>query len=399
MKKDMDKLFSNTTLLVPARLHSRVLQEGFRPERQTAIYLIYDQIVQKCGLMKGEWTSISDRTFGNVVKNHTRKSTEKKWLEENGFIQIKKWTSEDGMVKNSRIPRKKCQEYRVVEQEGESLWVDLWKRKLEWTAITAPDAFCEYTREVLAEVELDKGKVNRICLGESEFSTLPPARRMAALHWARALHCGTGAIHRGRRVSRLFSPWTSAPRELRKACFLAGEPIASIDLQASQPALIGSLAEDDDFLIACFNDQLYGAVGKLFEVDRDHAKQIVLSYIYGPNREENARNKQAYLVQGYVAKHFPKTHSFVWKNKLQHYKAFARRLQNLEADLFVDGIFSEMMQKQIPALTVHDSITIPMSRQEEAVEICRRVLGTTLAGKARLKVNRYETGQEIAITI
>lgn len=395
----MERLFSDTALLVPARLHSRVLQAGFRPERQTAIYLIYDQIVQKCGLMKGKWTGISDRTFGNVVKNHTRKSLEKKWLEENGFIQIRKWKSEDGIVKNSRIPGKKCQEYRVIEQEGESLWVDLWNRKIKWTAITAPDAFCKYTRDVLAGVELDAGKVARICAGETEFSTLAVARRMAVLHWARALHFGTGAIHRGRRVNRLFSPWTSAPRELRKACFLAGEPISSVDLQASQPALIGSLAEDDAFLIACFNDELYGVVGRLFEVERNEAKQIVLSYIYGPNREQNARNKQAYLVQEYVATHFPKTHSLVWENKLRNYKAFARRLQNLEADLFVDGIFREMMHKRMPALTVHDSIAVPMSRQEEAVEICRRVLKKTLGGKARLKVNQYETGQEIAITI
>lgn len=395
----MNRLFSNTTLLVPARLHSLVLQEGFRPERQTAIYLIYDQIVQKCGQMKGKWTHIADRTFGNVVKNHTRKSVEKKWLEENGFIQIKKWKSEDGMVKNSKIPGKKCQEYRVVEQEGESLWVDLWKRSLEWTAITSPDACCEYTRDVLRRLDLDEGKVARICLGESEFFGLPVARRMAVLHWARALYFGTGAIHRGRRVNRLFSPWTSAPRELRTACSLAGEPIVSIDLQASQPALIGSLAEDDDFLIACFNDELYGAVGELFGVERDEAKPIVLSYIYGPNRSEKARNQQAYLVQEHVAKRFPKTRSFVWGNKLRDYKAFARRLQNLEADLFLGGIFGEMMQRQIPALTVHDSVAVPMSMQRNAVEICRNVLGTRLAGKARITVNQYGSEQEFTLTI
>jgi hypothetical protein len=395
----MNRLFSNTTLLVPARLHSLVLQEGFRPERQTAIYLIYDQIVQKCGLMKGKWTHISDSTFGNVVKNHTRKSIEKKWLEENGFIQIKKWTAEDGTVRNSKIPGKKCQAYKVVEQGGESLWVDLWKRKLEWTATTAPDAVCQYTRDVLGRVEMDQAKVARICLGESEFFALTLARRMAVLHWARALHFGTGAIRRGRRVSRLYSPWTSAPRELRGACFLEGEPIVSIDLQASQPALIGLLAEDDDFLRACFNDELYGKVSELFDVEREEAKPIVLSYIYGRNRAASARNKQAYLVQEHVARNFPKTYSFVWKNKLHDHTAFACRLQNLEAELFLGGIFGEMMQRQIPALTVHDSIAVPLSRKQTAVGICRDVLGRRLAGKARIKVKQQGTDQEMTLTV
>jgi hypothetical protein len=129
------------------------------------------------------------------------------------------------------------------------------------------------------------------------------------------------------------------------------------------------------------------------------AKPIVLSYIYGRNRSATARNKQAYLVQEHVANHFPKTHSFVWKNKLHDHTAFACRLQNLEADLFLGGIFGELMQRQIPALTVHDSIAVPLSRQQKAVEICRDVLGRRLAGKARIKVNQQGTDQETTLTV
>jgi hypothetical protein len=398
-KTIMDRLFSNSALLIPAKLHEAALLEGFRPERRTAIYLIYDLIVQKCTRMKTKWAFISDRSFLKVVKNHTRKSTEKKWLEENGFIQIKKWRSEDGTLKNSKIPGRQCQGYKIVEQKGDCILVDLWERRLAWPSYTQDDRFCQYTRDVLGQVELDEARVARICSGQSEFSSLSLARRMAILHWARTLRVGSGAIRRGRRVNRLYSPWTSAPRELRRACCLAGEPIVSIDLQASQPALIGLLAEDERFLRACFNDELYGEVGKLFAVGRDEAKLIFLSYIYGRNRKQTARNNRAFLVQEYVAKEFPKTYSFVWDSKLQNYTAFACRLQNLEAELFLDGIFSEMMQQQMPALTVHDSIAVPMSRQEGAMEICQTVLGRTLGGKARMKVNQYGTGQEFAITI
>jgi hypothetical protein len=396
----MEKLFSNSTLLIPSRLYEAVLREGFRPERQTAIYLVYDVIVQRCTQMKGKWTYIPDRHFQNVVKNHTRKSAEKHWLEKNGFIQIKKWIASDGTVKNSRIPGKKCQAYRVVEQGEECIWVDLWKRKLDWPALTWNDPFCQYTRKVLGTIEVDESHVSLIVGGEAGFSTLPHTRRMSIAHWARTLHSGAGRISRGPTVNRLFSPWTCSPRELRRACFLSGQPIVSIDLQASQPTLIGLLAEDDTFSQACFSDELYGQVSKLFAVNREEAKRIFLSYIYGDNRKARARNKGALRVQEYVAEQFPKTHAYVWKCKLHDYTSFSRQLQNLEAELFINGIMAEMMQQGIPVLTVHDSISVPAKHEQQALEISRKILGQTMRGKVRLKINQYgEEENEYTISI
>lgn len=393
-----NRLFSPSTLMVPSKLHDLVLREGFRPERQTAIYLIYDAIAANCRQMKDKWTPIPDSTFRKLVKNHTRKSAEKTWLEEKGFIQIKKWRSKDGSMKNSRIPGKLCQSYRLVEQEGECLWVDLWGRKLAWPSFTAGDQLCQYARRVLMQIEVDQIQVSRICNGESGYSMLPPARRMAILHWARVLHFGAGSVRRGRRVNRLFSPWTSAPRELRRVCRLGGEAIVSIDLQASQPTLIGLLAQDDAFVKACFNDELYAQIGKLFATSRDEAKPIFLSYVYGPNRQANARNKLALAVQHYVSERFPTTHAYIWEEKRRDYKAFARQLQNLEARLFLDGILSEMEQRGIPALTAHDSIAVPESEYELAVEVSRIRL-YELKGKGRLKVSNYGNEEEKAIAI
>jgi len=395
----MDKLFLNSFLLIPAQLHKIVLREGFRPERQTAIYLIYDLIAQKCSLMKGKWTHISDRAFKSVVKNHTRKSGVNRWLEENGFITIKKWTAKDGTIKNSKIPGRRCQAYGVIEQGNESIWVELWKRKLDWPISTWSDPFCTYTREVLGKIEVDYSQVDRILGSKANFSNLTSTRRMSVVHWARILHYNAGSIQRGRRVNRLYSPWTSCPRELRKACLLSGEPIVSIDLQASQPTLIGLLAEDADFSIACFNDTFYGKIGQLFAVDRDEAKRICLTYIYGANRKPTARNKQAFQVQEYVAEHFPKTHSFVWSSKLHDHTTFSCQLQNLEAKLFLCGIMAKMMQEKIPVLTVHDSISVPASFEKKAVEIMKKILGQNLRGRARVKISNYGEGSDKAISI
>ena len=395
---DIERLFSDSSLLVPSRLHECVLRGGFRPERQAAIYLIYDVIAQKCSRMKAKWTRISDKSFGNVVKNHTRKSAEKKWLEENGFIEIKKWRSPDGTLKNSKIPGKQCQAYRLIEQECECIWVNLWRRELVWPTFTEGDQMCQYTRHVLNQIELDQAQIAAMCLGECDHSRLSPARKMAILHWARVLELGTGSVRRGRRVNRLYSPWTSAPRELRKACQLIGEAIATFDLQASQPTLIGVLAEDDAFSNACLSDELYGGICKLFGINRDEAKPTFLSYIYGRNRTPKARNKRAFLVQQYVEEHFPKTHAYIWQRKQADHTQFACHLQNLEAELFVNALLATMKQKGIPALTVHDCLAVPESRLEEALEIAREILKPRLGGKAKLRLSHGgKEEQSIAI--
>lgn len=394
----MERLFSNSALLIPAKLHEAALREGFRPERRTAIYLIYDVIMQKCARMKGKWAYISDRSFLKVVKNHTRKSAEKKWLEQKGFIQIKKWRSKDGTLKNSKVPGRQCQGYKIGEQASECIWVDLWERELVWPNLTDGDHLCQYTREVLNLIEVDHATVSSMCLGVATHPMLSATRRMAILHWARVLQFSSGSIRRGRQVNRLYSPWTSAPRELRRACRLCSEPIVSIDLQASQPTFIGLLAQDDAFVEACFNDEVYGHIGSLFCASRDDAKPIFLSYVYGPNRKPQARNKFALAVQQYVAKQFPKTHAFIWQEKDSNYKAFARQLQNLEAHFFLDEILAEMKQKGIHALTAHDSVAVPESEVDAALEISLKKL-CVLKGKGRLKVSNYGSREEIAIAI
>jgi hypothetical protein len=389
----MDNLFSNSHVLIPAGLRKAILSEGFRPERQTAMFLTYDVIVQQCSGSKGEWTSICDFAFENVVRNNTRKSEAKAWLFKKGFIDIKQWRATDGTLYNSKIPGIKCQAYKVIEQNEESMWVPLWKRNVIWSAVTPNDPLCQYTRTVLGAIQVDHSEVGRMWRGENEFSTLPHPRRNAIVRCARTLDNAAGTIKRGRQVSRLYSPWTCAPRELRKVCTLSGEPIVSIDLQASQLALIGVLARDDDFSHACVNDDLYRHVMTSRGVCRDEAKETVLSYVYGNNRTARSRNEGALHVQEYVANAFPKTHAFIWDSKIRSYNAFSQQLQNLEADLFLGGIFQQMIELRMSALTVHDSVAVPNSQEERALDIIREVLGEKLRGKARLKIEKY--GKEV----
>jgi hypothetical protein len=58
-----------------------------------------------------------------------------------------------------------------------------------------------------------------------------------------------------------------------------------------------------------------------------------------------------------------------------------------------------MMQKKIPALTVHDCLAVPESRMEEALEIARKILKPRLGGKAKLRLSQSGKGEEQSIAI
>jgi hypothetical protein len=50
----------------------------------------------------------------------------------------------------------------------------------------------------------------------------------------------------------------------------------------------------------------------------------------------------------------------------------ARKLQNFEASIFVDGAFAELVHQNTPALTVHDSIYFPESKESVVMEVLER---------------------------
>ena len=44
-------------------------------------------------------------------------------------------------------------------------------------------------------------------------------------------------------------------------------------------------------------------------------------------------------------------------------------LVNKEASIFIDGVLAKLDRLKIPALTIHDSVSVPASSEEVAVEI------------------------------
>ena len=131
--------------------------------------------------------------------------------------------------------------------------------------------------------------------------------------------------------------------------------MTSFDLRAAQPTLIGTLAGSLQFLRDSSSGKLYRDIGEALEVERDAAKDACYAYAFGPNRKQTTKNKPALAVQELVEKNYPEVHRYVWKQKLTDYRKFACMLQDKEAELFVDKILKELIQINIPALSVHDS--------------------------------------------
>ena len=52
---------------------------------------------------------------------------------------------------------------------------------------------------------------------------------------------------------------------------------------------------------------------------------------------------------------------YVIEHKTGNYRRFSWNMQRMEADIFVDSVYANLASLKIPALTVHDSVGIPIS--------------------------------------
>jgi hypothetical protein len=71
---------------------------------------------------------------------------------------------------------------------------------------------------------------------------------------------------------------------------------------------------------------------------------------------------------------------FVDSKKQHDYRKFACEMQDREALIFVDGIFQELTENGLTALTVHDSIYFREQDREQATETAIKHLNKHIMG-------------------
>ena len=98
------------------------------------------------------------------------------------------------------------------------------------------------------------------------------------------------------------------------------------------------------------------------EVERDEAKRQYMIWAYDQHRPES---KMTALME----RNYLKAAQYVIKNKTGNYRRFSWNMQRMEADIFVDSVYAHLASLRIPALTVHDSVGIPISHAERVKKL------------------------------
>lgn len=345
-----------------------------------------------------EWAVIPDKVFRQVVSSHGTKNSIKKFFREKGIVSIRQWKVR-GESKDMMVPNEIAKAYRLRnEWRGNPIRVPINGRFNEntWSWVT-PEKLCNATKKNLNLLSLREAKFEQFLMKDLLATKETKLERIESA--IKTVHFRNGCITRGRNVKRLYSPWTSMPKVARRLFALDGESMVEFDLSCSQPTLIAEMIHDSNLMDACFHQHLYPLIIKRFNcVDKDEAKKLLFLYLYGPNREPH-HNVQAVAVQDFFFDEFPSAAKEIWKRKTPNHRAFNRRLQNLEARIFVDGAFRELINLNVPCLTIHDCLCVKKSNAEQCLEVLMHHLNKSIPSR-RFNLSRidFETEEETSIS-
>ena len=318
-----------------------------------------------------EWRQMSYAKFHVITKARKTIAETLDWLAKNKFVNVKRVTFLDGNTVKDYKPEEEACKYSTVGA-GDLVDYSLWSKSYwsEFGASTDNDYLSNVTR-------LNLGLLTEISKEKLVYSDKKEENRKKTrdIHSRFNLLKNTGHVGRGFKVNRLFSPWVGASSLVRKRFQLDGCDIVSIDLKAAQPTLIAAMADDTKLLADCKSDALYLGIASLLSISRDEAKKPFMAYAYGKNRGNWFGHKDAYVVQEWMKKRYPKAAGFVMKEKKNKgYRQLSCDLQDKEAELFVDGMLGDLTHEGLPALSVHDALYVRRQDLNRATEIARKHL-------------------------
>lgn len=194
---------------------------------------------------------------------------------------------------------------------------------------------------------------------------------------------GRSQCHRDPAGHRLHTPITRLASELRPFLSFAGEPLVSIDAKNSQMTLIAraalkaskGAASAVDFADVC-------AAGRFYE------ESFFAVHGRYPTLEERARWKRRvmaiwlYATTGCMshdhdalalAKRWPSVHAFMFHQKRCGVRDLPCRMQREESAIWIDQLGPELKRLGVPALTCHDSVLVPASREAEVRAVLERL--------------------------
>ena len=208
------------------------------------------------------------------------------------------------------------------------------------------------------------------------FSKSEEARKLAWLHSAYHLESHRFSFSCAPKEGfdlpgRVYTTFTSTPSGLRKYALLDGEPLACVDVKASQPFLHATLisegAEKTRYLEAVRSGDFYEELGAAagLKLPRNEIKEKTFAEVfYGRSLPAGASAMRDAFSQLY-----PNVAQAITARKTPDYRRLALEMQYLEAEIILHNALPRLkaLNPRIRVLTVHDALYVPLAHVELAV--------------------------------
>jgi hypothetical protein len=234
-------------------------------------------------------------------------------------------------------------------------------------------------------------------------------------------------------MGRCHTNITNLPREYRQYVRLAGHELASVDVSAAQPILLGLYVGDagarsgprepavrgsastqrtsrnrpaeggtllvypssnhnlTNYLADCLSGSLYEKLSDLTGYPRDVVKRRFLAVVYGEERHMNTK----------VGESFHRLYPTVFDAVIEaNYRlghgGLPCEMQRLESRVMIGGVAARFLRENLstPVLTLHDCLLVPPSHTKVAEEIIRSEWQSSFGVAPRLKVTMFTDPQE-----
>lgn len=172
-------------------------------------------------------------------------------------------------------------------------------------------------------------------------------------------------------ANRVHSVFTSMKRENRMKLLIDDEQVIEIDVHQSQPSLFSYILEshigNNIFSNICKEQDIYEYIRLRFRLkDREIAKTKLYYYLYGNTNELDSlfgEKVSMFLRENKKGYNYDNPHTFV-----KPYSNIAYLLQRKEVEI-MSSIWKELLRVNIPFITIHDGILVPISQREIAYDI------------------------------
>lgn len=376
------------------RLRSRLDGVWLQPSNIERLCVVIDLILERHAIrdVQNGFCPISTKTLGKMIGRDFACDSLRK-LREIGFVECD----------NKYFPGKKAKGYKFTEEIAAieavplQLSQSLTSRIVAWRNRRSTTSVEAHPSHATLWAHLQGLTLHPLAHSKIPLAGIDPQSQLRRDAWrqtAHAVDCRRWYFTHDPKSGRVFNNLTSLPKVMRRYVLLDGQPCAEIDIRNSQPLFMAGLYQEQSEEARCYAEivtkgQFYEAIHQasglpFHSLDRDRLKTSIYSQVlFGRCYPSSA-------LWGGFQRLFPTLSQIIAESKSQDYRQLPIDLQRLEASAMIGKVVPRLTAElpNIPFLTVHDSLLLPVQFANRAEEILNRVISETTGLNPSLRITR-----------